>query len=98
MCQPVTLAPEFVVLAEAVTLKVKGTVAPLLGLLTVTVTPAAWAEVARSNRAASAKPSTDRMDLGCVCMLKILSRSGGVYSVGGTTYLREPEAGGPVFP
>jgi hypothetical protein len=41
MCQPVTLAPESVVLAEATTLKVSGTVALLVGLLTLTKTPAA---------------------------------------------------------
>ena len=40
MCQPVTTAPETVVLAEAVTLKVSGTFALLAGALTTTKTPA----------------------------------------------------------
>src|SRR3954462_10483384 len=73
MCQPVTTAPALLVVAEAVTLKVSGTVAPLAGLLTVTVTDAEAAD-ASSRNAISVRPSADRMDLGCVCMWVILSK------------------------
>src|SRR5947209_436970 len=74
MCQPVTLAPPLVVVADALTLKVRGTVALLAGLVTVTVTPAARALEARSRQAARPSPNVARMDLVRDCMLHILSK------------------------
>src|ERR1700746_1536906 len=74
MCQPVTLAPTLLVVAEAATLKVRGTVALLAGVVTVTGTPAAKALEARRRQAARASPSVARMGLVRDRMMHILSK------------------------
>src|SRR5436305_13948203 len=68
MCQPVTVAPAFEVVAEAATVKVSGTLALLAGEPTATETPAARAAEGTIRAAASARPSLGPRDRGCILM------------------------------